>query len=125
CEPVLLWYLIEDFLDSQSIEGCRLIFDYLESRRERLVAKNFTKVSLVILRACNELLRRLSRAEDAVFCGRVFIFVFQCFPLGDRSSVNRHGDYNNENITVFDEVPSKEQEEQIVGDIVMEDALAD
>jgi THO complex subunit 1 len=122
CEPVLLWYLIEDLLDSQSIDGCRSIFDYLESRRERLVAKNFTKVSLVILRACNELLRRLSRAEDAVFCGRVFIFVFQCFPLGDRSSVNRHGDYNSESVTTFDELPPKESSQATGEDTVMADA---
>jgi THO complex subunit 1 len=119
-----LWYLIEDLLDSQSIEGCRPIFDYLESRRERLVAKNFSKVSLVILRACNELLRRLSRAEDAVFCGRVFIFVFQCFPLGDRSSVNRHGDYNSENVTTFDELPPKEQLQSTGEDTVMTDVVS-
>jgi hypothetical protein len=35
---VLLWYLIEELLDCQSIEGCRTVFDYLESRGERLVA---------------------------------------------------------------------------------------
>jgi THO complex subunit 1 len=38
CEPTLLWYLIEELLDSQSIDGCRVVFDYLESRRERLIA---------------------------------------------------------------------------------------
>jgi THO complex subunit 1 len=63
---------------------------------------------LVILRACNELLRRLSRAEDAVFCGRVFIYVFQTFPLHDRSSVNRQGDYNSENVTTFDVILEKD-----------------
>lgn len=51
----------------------------------------------------------MSRAEDAVFCGRVFIFVFQCFPLGDHSSVNRRGDYNRENDTSFDQLPPKGQ----------------
>jgi THO complex subunit 1 len=59
------------------------------------------------LRSCNDLLRRLSRADDAVFCGRVFIFVFQCFPLGDKSSVNRVGDYNVDNVTMFDELASQ------------------
>jgi THO complex subunit 1 len=58
---------------------------------------------MVILRCCNELLRRLSRAEDAVFCGRVFIFLFQSFPLGDRSSVNTKGEFNVENITTFED----------------------
>ena len=57
------------------------------------------------MRSCNELLRRLSRAEDTVFCGRVFIFLFQSFPLGDRSSVNLRGEYHVENITVYEDVP--------------------
>ena len=64
---------------------------------------------MVILRCCNELLRRLSRAEDAVFCGRVFIFLFQSFPLGDKSSVNTKGDFNVENVTTFDETPTEIQ----------------
>lgn len=63
-----------------------------------------------MLRFCNELLRRLSRAEDAVFCGRVFIFLFQTFPLGDKSSVNSRGEFHVENATVFDEPASSKDE---------------
>ena len=105
CEPALLCWLAEELLDSQTIDGCRKVFDYLESRRERIIAKNFNSKNLVILRACNELLRRLSRAEDTVFCGRVFIFLFQSFPLGDKSSVNLRGEFHVENITAFDSSP--------------------
>lgn len=95
-------YLIEELLDSQTTTGCRTVFDYLESRRERLVAKDFHKKNLIFLRSCNELLRRLSRAEDAIFCGRVFFFLFQTFPLGDKSAVNLRGEYHTENMTKFD-----------------------
>ena len=95
-------------MDSQTIAGCRKIFDYLESRRERITAKHFSQKNLVILRSCNELLRRLSRAEDTAFCGRVFIFLFQSFPLGDKSSVNLRGEYHAENVTTFDALPAKE-----------------
>ncbi|KAI9933428.1 THO complex subunit 1 [Aspergillus wentii] len=35
CEPGLIFWLIEELLDSQTINGCRKVFDYLESRRER------------------------------------------------------------------------------------------
>ena len=56
-----------------------------------------------ILRSCNELLRRrLSRAEDAVFCGRVFFFLFQIFPLGDKSSVNLRGEFHTTNTTTYE-----------------------
>lgn len=54
------------------------------------------------------MLRRLSRAEDTAFCGRVFIFLFQSFPLGDKSSVNLRGEYHIENVTSFDILPPKE-----------------
>ncbi|KAL9130352.1 MAG: hypothetical protein Q9217_001454 [Psora testacea] len=108
CEPGLLFWLVEELLDSQTIEGCRIVFDYLDSRRERITAKHFKQKSLIILRACNELLRRLSRAEDTVFCGRVFIFLFQSFPLGDRSSVNLRGEYHVENVTSFGYVQAQE-----------------
>lgn len=102
CTPELSCWLVEELLDSQTTHGCRVVFDYLESRRERLAQKDFHKKNLVFLRSCNELLRRLSRAEDAIFCGRVFFFLFQTFPLGDKSSVNLRGEFHVENTTKFE-----------------------
>lgn len=110
CDPALLFWLVEELLDSQTISGCRRIFDFLESRRERITSRHFKQKQLVILRSCNELLRRLSRAEDTAFCGRVFIFMFQSFPLGDKSSVNLRGEYHVENVTTYDQPPSKGDE---------------
>lgn len=109
-EPASNVQLVEYLLDSQTVSGCRKVFDYLESRRDRLIAKNFDKKNLIILRCCNELLRRLSRAEDTVFCGRVFIFLFQSFPLGDKSSVNLRGQFHTENATHFDLAPKKSED---------------
>lgn len=107
CDPALGFWLVEELLDSQTIAGCRKVFDYLESRRERMTAKHFKQKELVILRSCKELLRRLSRAEDTAFCGRVYVFMFQSFPLGDKSSVNLRGEYHVENVTTFDGLPQK------------------
>ncbi|OKL62078.1 hypothetical protein UA08_02723 [Talaromyces atroroseus] len=114
CEAGLIFWLIEELLDSQTVDGCRKVFDYLESRREINTAKHFESKKLIILRSCNELLRRLSRAEDTVFCGRVFIYMFQSFPLGDKSSVNLRGEFHTENVTTFDDIVEKSQ------DVVME-----
>ena len=108
CEAGLIFWLVEELLDSQTIDGCRIVFDYLDSRRDRLTSKHFKEKSLIILRTCNELLRRLSRAEDTVFCGRVFIFLFQSFPLGDKSSVNLRGEYHVENVTTYEALAPKE-----------------
>ncbi|KAL4877294.1 THO complex subunit 1 transcription elongation factor-domain-containing protein [Aspergillus karnatakaensis] len=121
CEPGLIFWLIEELLDSQTIEGCRKVFDYLESRRERNTKKHFKQKSLIILRSCNELLRRLSRAEDTVFCGRVFIFLFQSFPLGDKSAVNLRGEYHTENVTTFDTVDKEDGGEVDGMDVDMSD----
>ncbi|RJE27393.1 nuclear matrix protein [Aspergillus sclerotialis] len=139
CEPGLIFWLIEELLDSQTIDGCRKVFDYLESRRERntkvcilsrsgvhvrpltLVKKHFKQKSLIILRSCNELLRRLSRAEDTVFCGRVFIFLFQSFPLGDKSAVNLRGEYHTENVTTYDDISKEPVEEKDAMDVDISD----
>ncbi|KAL4793809.1 THO complex subunit 1 transcription elongation factor-domain-containing protein [Aspergillus venezuelensis] len=122
CEPGLIFWLIEELLDSQTIEGCRKIFDYLESRRERNTKKHFKQKNLIILRSCNELLRRLSRAEDTVFCGRVFIFLFQSFPLGDKSAVNLRGEYHTENVTTFDSISKESSSDGDCVDVDMPDA---
>ncbi|KAF7116534.1 hypothetical protein CNMCM5793_005015 [Aspergillus hiratsukae] len=119
CEPGLIFWLIEELLDSQTIDGCRKVFDYLESRRERN-----TKVDIFcqLSQSCNELLRRLSRAEDTVFCGRVFIFLFQSFPLGDKSAVNLRGEYHTENVTTFDDITKSGTKEIDDMDVEMSDA---
>lgn len=83
--------------------------------------KHFKQKSLVILRSCNELLRRLSRAEDTVFCGRVFIFLFQSFPLGDKSAVNLRGEYHTENVTTFDEITKEASKQNEEADVEMTD----
>lgn len=38
-----------------------------------------------------------------MFCGRVYIFMFQSFPLGDKSSVNLRGNFHVENVTTFED----------------------
>lgn len=122
CAPELVCWLLEELLDSQTTDGCRIVFDYLDSRRERLAQKDFHKKNLIFLRSCNELLRRLSRAEDAIFCGRVFFFLFQTFPLGDKSSVNLRGEFHTENQTKFDVEAEPENGEKMDVDPKPEEA---
>ena len=45
CEPGLGFWLVEELLDTQTIDGCRIVFDYLESRRERMCAVGFLEVT--------------------------------------------------------------------------------
>ncbi|KAK6357810.1 hypothetical protein TWF730_007169 [Orbilia blumenaviensis] len=104
-DPQLPFALIEETLDTQPIDSCKRIFSYLEARIERLtVGVDGTKgKGIILLRLCNELLRRLSKSEDTVFCGRIFVFLTKSFPLSERSGVNLRGEFHVENRTAFDE----------------------
>jgi THO complex subunit 1 len=42
--------------------------------------------------------------------------------LGDRSSVNRHGDYNSENVTIVEDSPPTETKSEANADVAMTDA---
>jgi THO complex subunit 1 len=46
-----------------------------------------------------------------VFCGRIFIFLFQGFPLGERSSVNPKGEFHKENITAYEGMASSNSQD--------------
>lgn len=52
-----------------------------------------------------------------MFCGRVFIFLFPSFPLGDKSSVNLRGEFHTENVTTYDEIkePHAQEDEMDLG----------
>ncbi|KAI8815423.1 THO complex, subunit THOC1 [Cladochytrium replicatum] len=66
---------------------------------------------LVLLRFCNELLRRLSKTKDTATSGQILIFLANVFPLSERSGVNLRGDFNVDNVTFFDTVDESDQME--------------
>ena len=60
-----------------------------------------------------DLLRRLSRSQNTVFCGRILLFLAKFFPFSERSGLNVISEFNLENTTVFstDETFSPEEEQ--------------
>lgn len=78
-----------------------------------LICQNVTGTrgrGLVLLRICNELVRRLSPAENAGFRGRVLVYLAHIFRLSERSGVNLRGDYHVDNRTVIEPVPQGEMD---------------
>lgn len=73
----------------------------------------------MLLRMCNELLRRLSKAEDTIFCGRILILLSKSFILGERSGVNLRGEFNTENTTSYDQKPLVVEDEAMDVDAVV------
>ena len=49
----------------------------------------------------SDLLRRLSRTQNTVFCGRILQFLAKFFPFSERSGLNIISEFNLDNTTVF------------------------
>ena len=49
----------------------------------------------------SDLLRRLSRSQNTVFCGRILLFLAKFFPLSERSGLNVISEFNLDNLTAF------------------------
>ncbi len=55
------------------------------------------------LRICNNLLRRLSKAQNTVLCGRISLFLARAVALDDRSGLNIHAKVNVDNNTPIED----------------------
>ncbi|RDW32660.1 THO complex, subunit THOC1 [Yarrowia lipolytica] len=116
-ESTLTLALVEDIFDIHTVDWCRHFWThYLVSREEQLmnVSRNQASSNSVtrpsgrkapgttLIRLANALLRRVSKSRDAVFAGEILIFLSRAFPLSERSGLNQKGEFNVENITVFE-----------------------
>ncbi|CAO3624719.1 unnamed protein product [Cunninghamella echinulata] len=99
-EQIIPLTFIEELLDIHTTLSCERLFEYVEKRKNRLIVGMIPGrgKALVLLRFCNEMLRRLSKETNTVFCGRILMFLANSFPLGERSGVNLRGDFNSETI---------------------------
>ncbi|XP_047154359.1 THO complex subunit 1-like [Vigna umbellata] len=87
-EGGMIFQLLEDLTEMSTMKNCKDIFGYIESIQDILGKHElFARGKLVMLRTCNQLLRRLSKANDVVFCGRILMFLAHFFPLSERSGI--------------------------------------
>ncbi|EDX11795.1 THO complex subunit 1 [Drosophila simulans] len=106
--PVVL--LIDTF-DVVTLDKCQKIFQFVEEMVE--VWKEeifFASCKNNILRMCNDLLRRLSRTQNTVFCGRIQLFLSKFFPFSERSGLNIVSEFNLDNFTEYG-LDSKDHDE--------------
>ncbi|CAL8101775.1 unnamed protein product [Orchesella dallaii] len=102
CSPTSAIALLTDLVEVSSLDDCSIVFDFIESRLDvwkdplfLLSGKN------AVLRMCNDLLRRQSRAQNTVFCGRILIFLANYFPFSERSGLNILSEFNSDNVTKY------------------------
>lgn len=95
--------LMSDIFETVTLDQCEKLFSYVE-RNVAIWKENwfFTACKNNLLRLCNDLLKRFSRAQNTVFCGRIQLFLATFFPFSERSGLNIVSEFNLENITEFD-----------------------
>lgn len=106
--------LIAEVVESSAIDDGVETFLYLEQCVPFMKAKfSFEAPSaptkLALLRICNMMLRRLSRAQHVLLAGRIHIFLSQILPSTDRSAVNANGNINDSHALEPEDVPEVSQ----------------
>ncbi|KAH8382584.1 hypothetical protein KR009_004193, partial [Drosophila setifemur] len=94
--------LLMDTFDVVTLDKCQEIFRFVEELVDVWKEEIFFASSKNnILRMCNDLLRRLSRTQNTVFCGRILLFLSKFFPFSERSGLNVVSEFNLDNFTEY------------------------
>lgn len=94
--------LLVDVFDVKTLDLCEDLFMFVENNVSVFKEDHFfTPCKNHLLRMCNDLLRRLSRSQNTVFCGRILLFLAKFFPFSERSGLNIISEFNVENITEY------------------------
>ncbi|XP_020318168.1 THO complex subunit 1 [Oncorhynchus kisutch] len=112
CSATTPFLLLGDILDCLPLDQCDKIFSFVEENVSTWKSNSFyTAGKNYLLRMCNDLLRRLSKSQNTVFCGRIQLFLARLFPLSEKSGLNLQSQFNLDNITVF----NKNEQESTLG----------
>ncbi|XP_073187537.1 THO complex subunit 1 isoform X2 [Lepidochelys kempii] len=102
CTASTPFVLLGDVLDCLPLDQCDKIFTFVEKNVTTWKSNTFYSAGKnYLLRMCNDLLRRLSKSQNTVFCGRIQLFLARLFPLSEKSGLNLQSQFNLENVTVF------------------------
>ena len=99
---------LEEWMERSTIPACTQLFAYMQSRAGPLTEGMVANAGkgLVVLRLCNELLRRLSKSHSphTVLAGQILTFLSTHFPINERSGVNLKGEFHVENETPIETI---------------------
>ncbi|XP_050539159.1 THO complex subunit 1 isoform X2 [Daktulosphaira vitifoliae] len=102
CTAIMPVVILSDMFDVSTMDCCEKMFDHVECNVHVLKEHQFfTACKNNLLRMCNDLLRRLSRSRNTVFCGRILLFLAKFFPFSERSGLNIVSEFNLENVTEY------------------------
>ncbi|OQR67523.1 THO complex subunit 1-like [Tropilaelaps mercedesae] len=99
--PNLPATVFTDLFDTLTISRCERLFHLVEQRIQLWKRPAFfAPCKNQLLRMCNDLLRRLSKGQNTVFCGQILIVLAKLFPLSERSGLNIVSEFNTEHLTI-------------------------
>lgn len=102
CSTSTLFLLLSDLFDTISLDDCEEVFSFVEQRVSLWKLELFYNAGKnYLLRMCNDLLRRLSKSQNTVFCGRIQLFLARLFPLEEKSGLNLMSQFNLDNVTAY------------------------
>jgi len=97
--PILL---MSDVFDALTLKECEVFFNFVEENVEIWTTEPFfTTGKNYLLRMCNDILRRLSKSLNTIFCGRIQLFLACLFPIEEKSALNIMSQFHVENLTVY------------------------
>uniref|UniRef100_A0AAX7TA22 Death domain-containing protein n=1 Tax=Astatotilapia calliptera TaxID=8154 RepID=A0AAX7TA22_ASTCA len=111
CSATTPFVLLGDVLDCLPLDLCDKIFSFVEENVSTWKSVNKFQLLTVYFPVCVDLLRRLSKSQNTVFCGRIQLFLARLFPLSEKSGLNLQSQFNLDNITVF----NKNEQESTLG----------
>ena len=100
--PLCPFLMMSDVFDTSTLQECEPFFRFVEANVDTWKSDIFfDKGKNYLLRMCNDLLRRLSRSQNTIFCGRIQLFLAHLFPLKEKSGLNLVSQFNVENKTIY------------------------
>uniref|UniRef100_A0A8C7KWG5 THO complex 1 n=1 Tax=Oncorhynchus kisutch TaxID=8019 RepID=A0A8C7KWG5_ONCKI len=121
CSATTPFLLLGDVLDCLPLYQCDKVFSFVEENVSTWKSNSFyTAGKNYLLRMCNDLMRRLYKSQNTVFCGRIQLFLARLFPLSEKSGLNLQSQFNLDNISkpTEEEEDGMEVEEGEMGNLV-------
>ncbi|CAE1172265.1 THOC1 [Acanthosepion pharaonis] len=108
CSASTPFVILSDVFDMITLEQCEDIFNLVEEKVSTWKSDTFYDAGKnYLLRMCNDLLRRLSKSQNTVFCGRIQLFLSRLFPLSEKSALNLMSQFNLDNVTLYNTKPEE------------------
>nr|CAH8847205.1 unnamed protein product [Trichobilharzia regenti]CAH8847208.1 unnamed protein product [Trichobilharzia regenti] len=106
CSAHTPFLLFSDVFNTKPISVCEEMFGFME---ETIITLKdvplFGSGRNTLLRMCNDLLRRLSKSQNTVFCGQIQLFLTRLFPLDEKSGLNFMSNFNSEKNILYNKNP--------------------